>query len=115
MKRRGHITFTLLLTAIAIYAVDRIYLDLSMAVMALGVAEAIVVSALPDKAEPGRSCDHRGGFHSWRALLACLAICGLGLYLMPTDPIRYHALFFLPWGYATHLMADALTPAGLPF
>jgi membrane-bound metal-dependent hydrolase YbcI (DUF457 family) len=102
-------------TAIAIYIIDRTYLDLSMAAMALGVAEAIIVSALPDKAEPGRSSDHRGGFHSWRVLVACLAICGLGLYLMPVDLMRYHAIFFLPWGYATHLMADALTPAGLPF
>ncbi|MFH0815757.1 MAG: hypothetical protein V1934_02935 [Methanobacteriota archaeon] len=115
MNRRGHVLFTLILTAAAIYALDRYYIDLPYAIMALGVGEAVFLSALPDILEPGGRSDHRGGFHSWRALAACLIISGIGLYLMPDDLWRHHAVLFVPWGFATHLMADALTPAGLPY
>jgi membrane-bound metal-dependent hydrolase YbcI (DUF457 family) len=82
--------------------------------MGLGVLESVLASALPDIAEPGRGSDHRRGFHSWRVLAACVLTCAVGLYMMPQDTVRWHALFFIPWGYATHLLADALTPAGLP-
>jgi membrane-bound metal-dependent hydrolase YbcI (DUF457 family) len=115
MNRKGHISFTLLFTAIAIYAMNKFYVHLPLAIMALGLAEAILISALPDSFEPGGRSDHRKGFHSWRSLAACLLLCGIGLYLMPVNLWYYHALFFVAWGYATHLMADALTPAGLPF
>ncbi len=115
MKRRGHITFTLLFTAIAIYAIDRMYFDLPSLIVALGVGEAILASAIPDILEPGGSTSHRKGSHSWRVLGASLIVCGVGLYLLPQDVAYWHAIFFLPWGYATHLLADALTPAGLPF
>lgn len=115
MNRKGHIAFALLFTAIAVYALNRYYVGLPRAIMALGLAEAILISVLPDSFEPGGRSAHRKGFHSWRALSACLLICGIGLYMMPSDLWCYHALFFVPWGYATHLLADALTPAGLPF
>ena len=115
MNRRGHVIFTLLFTAVAIYAIDGYILALPYAIMGLGIAEAVFVSALPDIFEPGGRSDHRGGFHSWRALAACLLICAIGLYMMPGNLLHYHALFFAPWGFAMHLLADALSPSGLPF
>jgi membrane-bound metal-dependent hydrolase YbcI (DUF457 family) len=115
MNRRGHVIFTFIFTAIAIYALDNYYLSLPYAIMGLGMAESILASALPDIFEPGGSRDHRGGFHSWRALAACLLICAIGIYMMPGNLWHYHALFFVPWGFATHLLADALSPSGLPF
>jgi len=111
----GHVIFTFIFTAAAIYAIDRYYLPLPYIIMGMGMSEAILASALPDIFEPGGRSDHRGGFHSWRALLACGILCGVGLYLMPGNLPYYHLLFFVPWGFATHLLADAMTPAGLPF
>jgi membrane-bound metal-dependent hydrolase YbcI (DUF457 family) len=115
MKRRGHVVFAAVTTLAAIYILDRFVLDLPAAIVALGLAEAIASSALPDMFEPGGNTSHRRGAHSWRAMAATLLICAIGAYMMPQDVLRFHALFFLPWGYATHLMADALTPAGLPY
>jgi membrane-bound metal-dependent hydrolase YbcI (DUF457 family) len=115
MNRRGHVVFTFLFSAAAVYVLDGYYLALPYTIMALGIAEAVFVSALPDAFEPGGRSDHRGGFHSWRALAACLLICAIGIYMMTGSLWQYHALFFVPWGYATHLLADALSPSGLPF
>ena len=115
MNRRGHIIFTLIFTSVAIYAIDRYILTLPYAIMGLGTAEAVLASALPDIFEPGGRSDHRGGFHSWRALAACLLICAIGLYMTQSNLWYFHALFFMPWGFATHLLADALSPSGLPF
>jgi len=115
MNRRGHIIFTFLFTAVAIYAIDTYLLALPYTIMGLGLAEAVLASALPDIFEPGGRSDHRGGFHSWRALAACLLVCAIGIFMMPGNMWYFHAVLFVPWGFATHLMADALTPAGLPF
>lgn len=115
MHRTGHILAALVLASAAAYAIERYYLALPGLLLAVGIAEAVFSSAIPDVVEPGGSVDHRRGAHSWRALLAVLIISGVGLWLLPASPWRYHPLFFLPFGYATHLLADALSPAGLPW
>lgn len=114
MRRRGHVLVAVVLTLGAWWAIDQWYLALDYRLLFLGLGEAVLASALPDFIEPGRSSDHRGGFHSWRALVASLILAAMGLYLMPRDPLLYHPAFFLPWGYAAHLLADALSPSGLP-
>jgi len=115
MRRLGHILAALILTYVAARVVNQYYLELTDLVFAAGIVEAVLSSALPDMIEPGKSSDHRGGAHSWRALIAVLLICGVGLLLMPLSLLQYHAAFFLPFGYATHLLTDALTPASLPW
>ena len=115
MRRLGHVLAALALSAVAIYAIDKYYLALPDFAIVAGALEAVFASALPDIIEPGGRSDHRGGAHSWRVLIAVLLICAVGLFLMPQSVWRYHAIFFLPFGYATHLLADALSPASLPW
>lgn len=115
MRRLGHIIAALAFSGAAVYLIDKYYLAIPYLVIVLGVLEAVFSSSLPDIIEPGGSSDHRGGAHSWRVLIAVLMVCGVGLWLMPSDILRYHAVLFLPLGYASHLLADAISPSGLPW
>ena len=115
MRRRSHALFAVVLALGSAYAIDHYLVNLEYYIYGLAILEALLASALPDIFEPAWTNKHRGGFHSWRAFMAALFICALGIYLlMNYAPIYSHAAFFAPLGYASHLMLDALTPAGLP-
>jgi inner membrane protein len=92
-------------------------LVLSPALLPIALASSVLGAVLPDMLEPPRNRRHRKFFHS----LLCLALLLLFLnqtYLSllnagPTDEVTF-GLFFAGAGYASHLLLDALTPAGLP-
>lgn len=84
-----------------------------------GIVGAAAGSVLPDNLEPGTSIRHRGICHS-RGVLTVVSVIFLGsaaISLVPFSvphPILVYlaSCFFL--GYAFHLLADSLTPMGLP-
>jgi len=118
MRRNTH----LLLGALAftaytypVYLLLRIPSDLIL----MGLCTALLGSVMPDVFEPARTRYHRGLGHSRRALRGAIELFGvtaiLGLFqsLNPSlSPAYIVSGFFL--GYAVHLLADSLTPAGLP-
>lgn len=76
-------------------------------------------SVMPDVLEPARTGSHRGLGHSRRAMkfsaeiFAISALIGLFSLCIPDLAMSYVVSgFFL--GYAVHLLADSITPAGLP-
>jgi inner membrane protein len=83
----------------------------------IALASSAFGALLPDIIEPPRNRHHRKFFHS----LVCLVL--LLLFLNQTylslltagqaDEITL-GFFFAGAGYASHLVLDALTPAGLP-
>jgi inner membrane protein len=92
-------------------------LVLSSALLPIALLSSAFGAVLPDLIEPPRNRRHRKFFHS----LLCLALLLLYLnrtYLNlltvgPADEVTIW-LFFAGAGYASHLVLDALTPAGLP-
>ena len=87
--------------------------------MLLGFFAALFGSVMPDVLEPPRNWTHRGLGHSRRAmrftgwLFVFTAILGFFQIYNQGLHVSYLASgFFL--GYATHLLADSMTPAGLP-
>jgi inner membrane protein len=118
MRRQTH----LLLGAVAFGAYTytlSLLLPLSSGTMFLGFFAALSGSVMPDVLEPPRDRTHRGFCHSRRAmrgaaeLFAVTAILGLFRISDPSFSLSFFASgFFL--GYAVHLLADSVTPAGLP-
>lgn len=92
-------------------------LVLSSAFLPIALVSSVLGAVLPDLIEPPRNRRHRKFFHS----LLCLALLLLYLnrtYLNlltggPVDEVTI-GIFFAGAGYASHLVLDALTPAGLP-
>ncbi len=98
-----------------------LYLLLSLppGTVLLGFFAALFGSVMPDVLEPARTWSHRGLAHSRKALtgaaelFAVTAFLGLFMYLDGSLSLSYVVSgFFLE--YAFHLLADSLTPAGLP-
>ncbi|MBI5001356.1 MAG: metal-dependent hydrolase [Euryarchaeota archaeon] len=115
MRRRSHALFAIALALGSAYAIDHYVANLEYYIYGLAMLEALIASSLPDIFEPAWTNKHRGGFHSRRALVAALVMCALGVYLLLNyTPIYSHVTLFVSLGYASHLMLDALTPAGLP-
>jgi len=115
MRRGSHALFAIVLAIGCAYIVDHYLIHLDYYIYGLAMLEALIASALPDVFEPAWTRNHRGGFHSWRALAAVMVMCALGIYLLLNYATIYaQAVLFIPLGYASHLMLDALTPAGLP-
>jgi len=84
-----------------------------------GLMAVAIGSVIPDRIEPATSCRHRGFFHSVGALVAMVflfgstALVALAAALFSKFPPVYPAsCFFL--GYLLHLLADSVTPMGLP-
>lgn len=84
-----------------------------------GVFVVALGSVLPDKLEPANNRNHRGICHSHGALSLItifFILCALITSSSSTFPnltlIYFASCFFL--GYLFHLLADSLTPAGLP-
>lgn len=85
----------------------------------IGIFLVACGSVLPDKLEPAYTRNHRGICHSRdvRSLMTILfVILALLISVAPAFPQRIPlylaSCFFL--GYLFHLLADSMTPAGLP-
>jgi membrane-bound metal-dependent hydrolase YbcI (DUF457 family) len=84
-----------------------------------GLAAIIIGSITPDILEPATSRNHRGLCHSKGALTMMAFLFGVtalssGVILFFSHfPVLYPASYFF-LGYVFHLLADSLTPAGLP-
>ena len=118
MRRQTH----LFLGAIAFGAYTYplfIFLHMEPGTMLMGFFAALFGSVMPDVLEPARDWTHRGFCHSRRAMrfagyfFVFTAILGLFQPVIPDFSAAYLVSgFFL--GYIVHLLADSLTPAGLP-
>jgi len=118
MRRQTH----LLLGALGFIAYTyplHLVLGFPPGMILVGFFAALFGSVMPDVLEPARDWTHRGFCHSrpamrlaWYAFL-CTAAIGMFQAMVPVVSPAYPASgFFL--GYALHLSADSLTPAGLP-
>lgn len=118
MRRQAH----LVIGAMAFFAYTYpLYLLLEMPAEAMftGFIAALLGSVMPDTLEPARTWSHRGLCHGRRAmrfaasLFAFSAVLGLFRFIIPGLSLSYILSgFFL--GYSLHLLADAMTPAGIP-
>jgi membrane-bound metal-dependent hydrolase YbcI (DUF457 family) len=84
-----------------------------------GVGAVVIGSIIPDIIEPASSFRHRGLFHSVRALFVMIILFGSTTLIALTiaffsefSAFYLASCFFL--GYMFHLLADAITPMGLP-
>ncbi|WP_148705599.1 metal-dependent hydrolase [Methanosarcina siciliae] len=115
--RKTHMTAGVLVSFILIWYMVPKGLVLSSVLLPIALVSSALGAVLPDLIEPPRNRRHRKFFHS----LLCLAL--LLLYLNQTclslltagtvDEVTI-GIFFAGAGYASHLVLDALTPAGLP-
>jgi membrane-bound metal-dependent hydrolase YbcI (DUF457 family) len=84
-----------------------------------GVVAVVIGSIIPDVIEPATSYRHRGLFHSFSALLVIFFLFGsTALIALVISFFSEFSAFYL-WscfflGYLFHLLADAITPMGLP-
>jgi membrane-bound metal-dependent hydrolase YbcI (DUF457 family) len=94
------------------------------ALFLFGIVAVAAGSVLPDIVEPAITSHHRGFFHS-KGVLACTLFVLVVTVLVEKDPsllpassqLSFTQLWFISsffLGYAFHLLADSLTPAGLP-
>lgn len=115
--RKTHMTAGVLVSFILIWHLVSKGLVLSSELLPIALAASTLGAVLPDLLEPPGNRRHRKFFHS----LLCLALLLLFLsqtYLSfltadPADEVTF-GLFFAGAGYVSHLVLDALTPAGLP-
>ena len=84
-----------------------------------GLVAVVAGSVMPDILEPAITRRHRGMCHSRGALILMVFLFGVTALTTTVSlsfarlPALYSAsCFFL--GYVCHLLADSLTPAGLP-
>ena len=84
-----------------------------------GVLAAVIGSVTPDILEPATSYRHRGLFHSYSALLILIVMFVLSAlinliiaFFLSFSAVYIVSCFFL--GYLFHLLADSITPMGLP-
>lgn len=115
--RKTHMTAGILVSFILIWHLVSKGLVLSPALLPIALASAALGAVLPDIIEPPRNRRHRKFFHSL-LFLALLLLFLNQTYLSlltagPADEVTF-GLFFAGAGYASHLLLDALTPAGLP-
>ena len=118
MRRQTHLA----IGAIAFLAYTcplYLLLEIPANTMLMGFFAALLGSVIPDVLEPPKNWTHRGLGHSRRALkfsaeiFAILAALGVLQFYIPVLYLSYvTSCFFL--GYLVHLLADAVTPAGLP-
>jgi len=94
-------------------------LEIPANTLLMGFFATLFGSVMPDAIEPARTWSHRGLGHSRRMLrlagwlFALTAVLGLLQIAVPDLSVSYIvSAFFL--GYGLHLLADSVTPAGLP-
>ena len=84
-----------------------------------GLVAVVTGSIIPDILEPATNSRHRSTCHSKRALNIVVFLFGItafvtviSLFFLHFSIIYVASCFFL--GYVFHLLADSVTPAGLP-
>jgi membrane-bound metal-dependent hydrolase YbcI (DUF457 family) len=78
-----------------------------------GVILAVIGSGIPDILEPAKHWTHRAKFHSKKSLRLSIELFSITAIIGLFFPISYY-LSCLFLGYMFHLIADSITPAGLP-
>ncbi len=118
MNRQAHLVIGIILVLVYGY-VSGSFHGPSGELLVFGIVAVAAGSLFPDILEPATSAQHRGIFHSRRALkcvapiFLLTAISVLFVPGIPHFPLVFGAsCFFL--GYSAHLLADSTTRAGLP-
>jgi inner membrane protein len=118
MNRQAHLVIGVVLFLVYLY-VTMFFHGISGELFVSGIVAVAAGSLFPDILEPPTNARHRGFFHSRRAFRSVSMIFLLTAVPVLFDPgIPHFALvfsascFFL--GYASHLLADSQTRAGLP-
>ncbi|MFA4877491.1 MAG: metal-dependent hydrolase [Methanoregula sp.] len=118
MNRKAHLVIGALLFLSYVY-VTGFFHGTSLELFVFGIVAVALGSLFPDIIEPATGSHHRGICHSRRVLKFLLilfllsALAVLFAKSSPRYPLVFSAsCFFL--GYASHLIADATTRAGLP-
>jgi membrane-bound metal-dependent hydrolase YbcI (DUF457 family) len=86
-------------------------------ILLAGFLAALLGSVAPDVLEPARHGGHRSLCHSRRAMRLTGGVFLLSAALGAFQPVIPALSFLLSGfllGYALHLLADGMTPAGLP-
>lgn len=85
----------------------------------LGGAAVVIGSVIPDWIEPATSFRHRGRYHGIGALMTAGLLFGVSAliavviaFFSTFSAFYLVSCFFL--GYFFHLLADSITPMGLP-
>jgi membrane-bound metal-dependent hydrolase YbcI (DUF457 family) len=119
MNRRRHIVIGLLAFALYSWVIGHTAGHARLFPV-YGIAAVTAGSLLPDLIEPATSANHRGLFHS-RGMLYCMVFLYGATALMMTGIItkfpamtEIYTASCLLLGYTFHLLADSLTPRGLP-
>lgn len=115
--RKTHTTAGVLVSFILFSDLVSKGLVLSPMILPIALESSILGAVLPDLIEPPRNRRHRKFFHSLLFLaLLLLFLNQIYLNLLTSEPVDEvtAVLFFAGAGYASHLVLDALTPAGLP-
>jgi membrane-bound metal-dependent hydrolase YbcI (DUF457 family) len=123
MRRGVHLAIGIIIFFLYSYLIIRFRPDAGALVVA-GIIAVAAGSVLPDIVEPATTSHHRGFFHS-KSVLACTLLAFMVTVLVEKYPLLlpsssqlsftqlwFISSFFL--GYSFHLLADSLTPAGLP-
>ena len=118
MRRRTHLVIGGL-AFLAYASLLQLLLEIPGRILLAGLFLALLGSAAPDILEPARHGNHRGICHGRRArrssagAFALTAVLGAFQPLIPALALSFLLSGFL-LGYFLHLLADGLTPAGLP-
>jgi len=118
MKRGTHIVIGIALFLVYAYCLSRVH-PAGIVLLTYGLLGVAIGSVSPDVLEPATSSRHRGTFHSRRALRVTGVLFFLTALggLVPSGLSALSAAYpasCLLLGYASHLLADSITPAGLP-
>ena len=118
MRRRIHLVVGTALFLVYAYILGKVHPE-SALLLAAGFLGVVAGSAFPDLIEPATNSRHRGLFHSRRILrLTSLLFFATAFLSILRTPVLFSvgafpvSCFLL--GYASHLLADSLTRAGLP-
>ena len=118
MNRNVHLAIGIILFLIFVFATGILHRGVIF-LLVPGTGAVAAGSLLPDILEPPSTARHRGIFHGRRVLLVTLAgfiltaAAVMGNPATPRLPLIFTCSAFL-LGYAAHLLADSLTPSGLP-
>jgi membrane-bound metal-dependent hydrolase YbcI (DUF457 family) len=119
MNRRCHILIGLLAFAGYSWFIDHTAGPARLPLV-YGIAAVTIGSLLPDLIEPATSANHRGLFHSRGILYAMVFMVGATALIITgiirdfPDMTGIYPASYLFLGYTFHLLADSLTPRGLP-
>jgi membrane-bound metal-dependent hydrolase YbcI (DUF457 family) len=118
MNRQVHLVIGIVLFLVYAHGAGLFY-RAAGTLLVFGILAVVAGSLLPDILEPATGARHRGICHGRRALgFAGMAffLTAIPVLFSPTVPrlslVFTVSSFFL--GYASHLLADSLTRAGLP-